>query len=129
MIIIISLEVLTWLVFAVLGGVVIFANATRLLALLFAVLGAGIWMIYVLIAFAKPTGTEKGVRRMWRCPYWALLLCWPLSGFSPGRREFIRRRFCGWARFCCLQPLPFLWGWASGLCCVRWGRAPVLRWP
>lgn len=53
MIIIISLEVLTWLLFAVLGGVVIFANATRLLALLFAVLGAGIWMTYVLIAFAN----------------------------------------------------------------------------
>ena len=53
MIIIISLEALTWLVFAVLGGVVIFANATRLLALLFAVLGAGIWMTYVLIAFAN----------------------------------------------------------------------------
>lgn len=54
MIIIISLEVFTWLLFAVLGGVVLIANATRLLALLFAVLGVGIWLTYVLIAFANP---------------------------------------------------------------------------
>lgn len=116
MIIIISLEALTWLVFAVLGGVVIFANATRLLALLFAVLGAGIWMTYVLIAFANRN--RKGR---------AADVAVPILGFAAVLASV--RFFSGSQG---VHPAAFLWMGAFLLLAavafsVGMGQRPVLR--
>lgn len=50
----VSFEAVVWIAAAILGGIVVFANAAKLLALLFIVLDAAVWATYVLIAFTRP---------------------------------------------------------------------------
>lgn len=61
MIIFISVEVLVWLIVALLGGIVAIANATKLLSILFLAVGLSVWITYLLVTYLCQGGKWRVV--------------------------------------------------------------------